>query len=73
MVSVNVGATFPDDFEDSPLKSEILQKRNLNPGVEDSYHPVSISPDIGHSLTLLTTWLSDNGRYLRKYPRKTGP
>ncbi|KAJ5500967.1 hypothetical protein N7527_012088 [Penicillium freii] len=35
----NVGATFPDDFEDSPLKSEILQKRNLNPGVEDSYHP----------------------------------
>ncbi|KAJ5392855.1 hypothetical protein N7465_011829 [Penicillium sp. CMV-2018d] len=35
----NVGATFPDDFEDSPLKSQILQKRNLNPGVEDSYHP----------------------------------
>ncbi|CAI7637418.1 unnamed protein product [Penicillium discolor] len=35
----NVGATFPDDFEDSPLKSEILQKRNRNPGVDESYHP----------------------------------
>ncbi|KAJ5871143.1 uncharacterized protein N7529_003496 [Penicillium soppii] len=35
----NVGATFPDDFEDSPLKSEILQKQNPNPGIEDSYHP----------------------------------
>ncbi|KAJ5985615.1 hypothetical protein N7499_008097 [Penicillium canescens] len=36
---VNVGASFPDDFEDSPLKSEILKRRNKNPGVEESYHP----------------------------------
>ncbi|CAI7648213.1 unnamed protein product [Penicillium palitans] len=35
----NIGATFPDDFEDSPLKSDILQKRNPNPGIDDSYHP----------------------------------
>jgi hypothetical protein len=40
-LAVNVGATFPDDFEDSPLKSEILQKPEANPGIEDSYHPVS--------------------------------
>lgn len=73
MVSVNVGATFPDDFEDSPLKSEILQKRNRNPGVDESYHPVSIFPDIRPNLTLLTIRLPDNGRYLRKYPRKAGP
>lgn len=64
MVSVNVSATFPDDFEDSPLKSEILQKRNPNPGVDASYHPVSILPDIRPSLTLLTIRLPDNGRYL---------
>lgn len=50
MISVNVGATFPDDFEDSPLKSEILQKRNPNPGVDESYHPVSISLDISIAL-----------------------
>ncbi|OQE87081.1 hypothetical protein PENNAL_c0020G04058 [Penicillium nalgiovense] len=35
----NIGATFPDDFEDSPLKSEILEKRNRNRGIDDSYHP----------------------------------
>ncbi|KAJ5301588.1 hypothetical protein PENANT_c002G06192 [Penicillium antarcticum] len=38
-VGLNVGASFPDDFEDSPLKSEILKRRNKNPGVEESYHP----------------------------------
>jgi hypothetical protein len=70
VVAVNVGATFPDDFEDSPLKSEILQKQNPNPGIEDSYHPVSIFPVIGHNWTLLKICLSDNGRYLRKCPRK---
>ncbi|KAJ5771105.1 uncharacterized protein N7511_003156 [Penicillium nucicola] len=37
--ALNVGASFPDDFEDSPLKSEILKRRNKNPGVEESYHP----------------------------------
>ncbi|KGO78259.1 hypothetical protein PITC_036270 [Penicillium italicum] len=35
----NVAATFPDDIEDSPLKSKILEKRNRNPGIDDSYHP----------------------------------
>lgn len=41
LVVVNVGAEFPDDYEDSPLKPEILQKQNPNPGIEESYHPVS--------------------------------
>jgi hypothetical protein len=59
-ITVNVGATFPDDFEDSPLKSEILQKPNSNPGIEDTYHPVSIFKDIGLKLTLLIKAL-DNG------------
>jgi hypothetical protein len=49
---VNVGASFPDDFEDSPLKEEILKRRNKNPGVEESYHPVSIFPCILYLSTL---------------------
>jgi hypothetical protein len=53
IVLVNVGATFPDDFEDSPLKSEILEKRNRNEGVEPSYHPVRTSSDISHNATPL--------------------
>lgn len=39
---VNIGAAFPDDFEDSPLKSQILERRNRNRGIDDSYNPVRI-------------------------------
>ncbi|KAJ5835853.1 hypothetical protein N7447_001879 [Penicillium robsamsonii] len=35
----NVAPAFPDDFEDSPLKSEILEKRNRDQGMKDSDHP----------------------------------
>lgn len=38
-----IDSTFPDDFESSPLKDEILRQNNPNPGIEDSYHPVSKS------------------------------
>ncbi|KAJ5383612.1 hypothetical protein N7517_001523 [Penicillium concentricum] len=35
----NVAPAFPDDFEDSPLKSEILEKRNREQGIKDADHP----------------------------------
>ncbi|KAJ9487914.1 hypothetical protein VN97_g5389 [Penicillium thymicola] len=35
----NIGAAFPDDFEDSPLKSQIIERRNRNRGIDDSYNP----------------------------------
>ncbi|KAJ5513261.1 hypothetical protein N7463_002813 [Penicillium fimorum] len=35
----NVAPAFPDDFEDSPLKSKILEKPNRDQGMKDPDHP----------------------------------